>query len=151
MVKISPDEILRKHGRWINREQWLDLVARERKVGTRQAWNIIKKEAKDAIKHVYTDRSTVYGLPEFGPPISKTEKGFHHFGFFQWLEKRAVRKEHEEKEMQKMALLDLIHYEESLVEAYPKTFGFMKEHAEQDRETLRMLEQNSSKIEEKKE
>jgi hypothetical protein len=72
MVQISPDETLRKYGKWIDRRTWIKLVSRDRNVGERQAWNIIKRESK-AKKHVYQDGTTSYGLPEFGPLVAKEE------------------------------------------------------------------------------
>ena len=139
MKITSPDEILKKSGKWINRDTFIKLVAEERHVGNRQAWNIINKESH-AIKHVYTDRTTVYGLEEFGPPKPKIEGNFHRFGFFQWLNARAERQKKEHTESRKEVLLDKIHYEELLAETYPKTFDIMKKCAEQDREMLKLLE-----------
>ena len=63
---------MRKYGKWIDRETWIKLVAKDRNVGQRQAWTIILKESKSK-KHVYQDRTTSYGLPEFGPPVAKEE------------------------------------------------------------------------------
>jgi hypothetical protein len=77
MEKISPDEILRKHGKWVESLKFAEIVAQERKVSIRQARNIIKKESKKIIKHVFSDRTVIYGLPEFGPPkfeVSKEKK-----------------------------------------------------------------------------
>ncbi len=141
---ISPDEMLKKYGKWINRDKFINLVAQERHVGNRQAWNIIKKESH-AIKHVYTDRSTVYGLEEFGPPKPKIEGNFQRFGFFQWLNARAERQKKEQIEYRKEILLDKIHYEELLAEENPVEFEIMKKCAEKDREMLKLIESEEKK------
>lgn len=105
MEKISPDEILQKHGNWIERQKFIELVARNRNVGERQAWNIIRKESH-AKRLVYADRSTSYGLPQFGPPPPQIEKtlasGPTHFGLLggviEALNLRAERKVREKNE-----------------------------------------------------
>jgi hypothetical protein len=75
MERISPDEILRRHGKWVESSKFAELVAKKRNVGSRQARNIIKRESKEIIKHVFSDRTVIYGLPEFGPPKFKNSKG----------------------------------------------------------------------------
>jgi len=87
MEKISPDEILRNHGRWIESSKFAGIVADQRNVTVRQARNIIKKESKKIIKHVFSDRTVIYGLPEFGPPrleVSK-EKNLAKSDFYRML------------------------------------------------------------------
>ena len=75
MEKISPDEILRKQGKWIESSKFVKIVADKRNVSLRQARNIIKNEKKEITKHVFSDRTVIYGLPEFGPPTLERQNG----------------------------------------------------------------------------
>jgi hypothetical protein len=70
MEKISPDEILRRHGKWMVSSDFVKLVGEKRDVGNRQAQNLIKKAYKNKkiLKHIFSDRSVIYGLAEFAPP-----------------------------------------------------------------------------------
>jgi hypothetical protein len=67
---LSAKEILRKHGKWIQKCDFDKLVAQKKGVGERQARNIIGKEFKDnkILRHIFFDGDTIYGLAEFGPP-----------------------------------------------------------------------------------
>jgi hypothetical protein len=71
MGKISPDEILQKYGTWIGHADFIKLIAKKRQVGERQAQNLLTasiKKGKKIKKFVFRDRTTIYGLEEFGPP-----------------------------------------------------------------------------------
>jgi hypothetical protein len=71
MGKISPDEILLKNRRWISHFDFLKLICEKNNVGMRQAQNILNdsiRKNKKIKKHVFQDRTTIYGLDEFGPP-----------------------------------------------------------------------------------
>src|SRR4030067_2351801 len=74
MEKISPDEILRKHGKWVESSKFAEIIAEKREVSVRQARNIMKNESTKIIKHVFSDRTVIYGLPEFGPPKLEASK-----------------------------------------------------------------------------
>jgi hypothetical protein len=120
MEKISPDEILRKHGKWAESLKFAKIVAEKRKVSIRQARNIIKKESKKIIKHVYSDRTVIYGLPEFGPAkfeVSK-EKNLAKSNFYRTLEQQ-FWKEHE-----KVMQLRLSSSMQRLFDAWDKTRRF---------------------------
>jgi len=78
MEKSSPGEVLRKHCKWIEASKFVELVAK--KIGKSERW--AKKLISDAYKdkqikkHVFQDRTVIYGLTEFGPPtISSIEVG----------------------------------------------------------------------------
>jgi len=69
MLEIAVAEILRRHGKWIIYPDFIKLVAEKRGVKDRQAYNLIKRacDKKEIIKMVYPNRTTIYGLVEFGP------------------------------------------------------------------------------------
>lgn len=105
MYKIAVAAILRKHGTWIESSEFIKLIAKKRGVQDRQAYNILKEAVdnkssqfeKEIIRHVFSDRTVIYGLPEFGPPIMEKEKASANLGFFGWLDRRAERKFSEKK------------------------------------------------------
>ena len=70
MEKITVTAILLRHRKWINCNDFIELVARKRVVKERQAYNIISKAYKNKkiLKHIFPDGMTIYGLDEFGPP-----------------------------------------------------------------------------------
>ena len=70
MEKITVTAILRRHGKWITYNDFVKLVSKKRDVQERQAINIIKKAYRDReiLKHIFSDRTTIYGIDEFGPP-----------------------------------------------------------------------------------
>src|SRR3990170_5464227 len=72
MEDISPREILSKHGKWIGATEFAKLVAEKRSITERQAKNLMSEayHAKEIKKHVFSDRTVIYGLTEFGPPVS---------------------------------------------------------------------------------
>jgi len=74
MVETSPQEVLLNHGRWIGASDFAKLIANKRNVSERQARIDIRKayENKEIKKHVFWDRTVIYGLDEFGPPTNET-------------------------------------------------------------------------------
>jgi rubrerythrin len=70
---LSAEEILRRHGKWIRKNDFDKLVAEKKVITQRQARNIIGKEYKDnkILRHVFSDRATIYGLGEFGPATNE--------------------------------------------------------------------------------
>ena len=78
MEIIAVTAILYRHGKWITYNDFVKLVTKIRNVKERQAINIIKKAYKnrEVLRHVFSDRTTIYGLDEFGPPTmsSKIDK-----------------------------------------------------------------------------
>jgi hypothetical protein len=120
MEKISPDEILRNHGRWIESSKFAGIVADQRNVTVRQARNIIKKESKGITKHVFSDRTVIYGLPEFGPPrleVSK-EKNLAKSDFYRMLGQQFW------KERDKVMQLRLSGSNRELFDAWDRTRRF---------------------------
>lgn len=73
MNEIAVAEILRSYGKWIRIEDFINLVSEKRTVRERQAYNLIKEafKRKEILKHLLSDRTTLYGLAEFGPPNYK--------------------------------------------------------------------------------
>ncbi|MCJ7423606.1 hypothetical protein MUP01_04970 [Candidatus Bathyarchaeota archaeon] len=73
MRTIAVAAILRKHGKWIESGEFVPLVTKKRNVKDRRAYGLIKKayDDKEIKKHVLTDRTVLYGLPEFGPAIAQ--------------------------------------------------------------------------------
>jgi rubrerythrin len=71
---LSAEEILRRHGKWIRKYEFDKLVAEKKGITEKQARNIIANEykKKKLLRHVFSDRATIYGLSEFGPPTSET-------------------------------------------------------------------------------
>jgi len=76
MENITPHAILRQHGKWITASEFVDLVCNKREVKPRQAKNIISEayRKKEIIKHIFSDRTVIYGIPEFGPPTFENPK-----------------------------------------------------------------------------
>jgi hypothetical protein len=72
MDKTSPREVLLSYGKWINSTALSKLIAEKKKVTERQAKTDINRayRNKQIKKHVFPDRSVIYGLDEFGPPTS---------------------------------------------------------------------------------
>jgi len=87
-----------------------------------------------------SDPKTLESLISEDRKLTRSAKS--SFGFFEWLNQRAARKRHEEKERRKQHLLGKIHYQELLAETNPETLGIYKKVAKKDREMLRRLEQN---------
>jgi len=77
MDEGSPREVLLKHGRWVGATEFARLVANERNVSERQAKTLISKAYLDhkIKKHIFPDRTVIYGLSEFGPPTSEVTHG----------------------------------------------------------------------------
>lgn len=75
MDKTSPREILLHYGKWIGATDFAKLVAKKRDISERQAKTLISDayDDKDIKKHLFPDRSVIYGLTEFGPPINKID------------------------------------------------------------------------------
>lgn len=71
MKKISVREILQQHGRWINSSELVKLICQKNEVTPRRAYQLIKRayKCKEIKKHIFPDRTVIYGLTEFGPPI----------------------------------------------------------------------------------
>jgi hypothetical protein len=109
MSNLSVADILKIHGKWIESNQFINLVVEKLKIGERQAYRLIKKD-KLILKLVLSDRTVLYGLGEFGLP---TDVKPSKFGLFEWLDKRAVRKGEKERKSEEQWLLDRIHYAES--------------------------------------
>jgi hypothetical protein len=76
MGKITVREILLKKGSWTKSSDLVHLVSKERNVTLRQAYNLIKEsyKQKEILKHIFRDGTVIYGLSEFGPPISIESK-----------------------------------------------------------------------------
>lgn len=88
-----------------------------------------------------SDPKTLESLISEDKKLARSAKS--SFGFFEWLNQRAERKRHEEKERLKQHLLDRIHYQELLAKTNPE-FEICKKTAEQDREKLKLIEQDQS-------
>ena len=75
MDKTSPHEVLLKYGKWISSADFAKLVAETRNVSERQARALISKAYRDGLvsKHIFPDRTVIYGLTEFGPPTSEAK------------------------------------------------------------------------------
>jgi len=73
MDEVSPREVLLKHGRWVGATEFAKLVAEKRSVSDRQAKTLISKAYfdREIRKHVFPDRTVIYGLAEFGPPTGE--------------------------------------------------------------------------------
>lgn len=143
MDKITVAAILREYGKWIRCEDFIKLVSQKLEIKERQAYNRIREafERKEILKHVLSDKTTIYGIAEFGPygfeqtlevkPPSKTAKP----GFF---ERRRIANQQKEREQEKILRLEQIHAEEAAAELFPE-FNSFKIIAEKDRETYRKL------------
>ena len=72
MEKTSPREVLLRHGKWITAKDFVKLFAAKRNVSDRQAKTLISEayRNKEIKKHIFSDRTVIYGLTEFGPPTS---------------------------------------------------------------------------------
>jgi hypothetical protein len=72
MEKSSPKEVLLIYGRWIGSTEFVKLVARKNGKSERWAKKLIADAYRDKQikKHVFPDRTVIYGLTEFGPPTS---------------------------------------------------------------------------------
>jgi hypothetical protein len=72
MEETSPREVLLKHGKWIGSTDFVELVARKRGISGRWAKKLITDAylKKDIKKHIFPDRTVIYGLTEFGPPAN---------------------------------------------------------------------------------
>ena len=83
MKRITVTAILSAHGKWITRREFVQLVSKKRNIKERQAYNVIKKAVKnkEIKKHILSDRTTLYGLPEFGPPLFKKENKYNKDDF----------------------------------------------------------------------
>ncbi len=70
---LSAEEILRRHHKWIRKFEFDRLVAEKKGITERQARNIITKEYKEnkILRNIFSDGATIYGLAEFGPPVSE--------------------------------------------------------------------------------
>jgi hypothetical protein len=75
MKEISPREMLERKGHWTGRSEYITAFAEERGISERMAQIHITKayRRREIKKHVYPDRTTMYGLEEFGPPAPKIE------------------------------------------------------------------------------
>ncbi len=75
MDKTSPREILLVFGKWIGSTDFAKLVAEKKNVSERQAKNLISQayRHKEIRKHIFSDRTVIYGLAEFGPPTNNTD------------------------------------------------------------------------------
>lgn len=73
MEETSPREVLLRHGKWITAKDFAKLIANKRDVSERQAKTLISKayRNKEIKKHIFSDRTVIYGLAELGPPISQ--------------------------------------------------------------------------------
>jgi len=78
MDKTSPREVLLKHGRWVSATEFAKLVAEKKNVSERQAKTLISKALISKanldhaiMRHVFSDRTVIYGLAEFGPPTGE--------------------------------------------------------------------------------
>jgi hypothetical protein len=73
MDKTSPREVLLSYGKWIGSTDFAKLIADKRNISERQAKTDISKACgeKQIIRHVFSDRTVIYGLTEFGPPTSE--------------------------------------------------------------------------------
>jgi hypothetical protein len=73
MNKTSPREVLLSYGKWIGSTDFAKLIADKRNISERQAKTDISKACgeKQIIRHVFSDRTVIYGLAEFGPPTSE--------------------------------------------------------------------------------
>jgi hypothetical protein len=71
MEKISVHEILLRHGKWIGSSEFATKIAKILGVTDRQAYNLITKAYKEKKikKHIFPDRTVMYGLSEFSPPV----------------------------------------------------------------------------------
>jgi hypothetical protein len=104
MDQIAVAAILRSYGKWIKREPFIKLVSEKRDVKERQAYNLIKKahQNKEILKHILSDKTTLYGLPEFGPlqwkslEIEPEIKETRSLGFFEYLKYRSEKKQQQE-------------------------------------------------------
>ena len=131
MIKISPDEILLKHGKWISRLEFIELIIHERNVGKRQAYNIIKdfmRKSRRIKKHLFQDRTTMYGLEEFGPPSPIIINGTNFLKPKLMTSKWNILQKRLEKEGG--YLLDLEHQKMKLGDRDPET-GWPKENYDQ--------------------
>lgn len=72
MLNVTATEMLKIHGEWIQGKDFIEKIGERRRVGDRQAFNILKKEMKEKknkiIRHMTQDGKTFYGLAKFGPP-----------------------------------------------------------------------------------
>lgn len=90
MEKASPREVLRRHGTWISSHDFTKLLAEKRGISERQAKTIIGQSYrnKEIIKYIFSNRSVIYGLTEFGPPswhsqyVVPTSEGIVNSAFF---------------------------------------------------------------------
>jgi hypothetical protein len=73
MDKTSPREVLLSYGKWIGSSDFAKLIAEKRNISERQAKTDISKarREKQIVRHVFSDRTVIYGLQEFGPPTSE--------------------------------------------------------------------------------
>ncbi|MGA2385345.1 MAG: hypothetical protein ABSG33_02295 [Candidatus Bathyarchaeia archaeon] len=70
MDETSAHEVLLKHGKWIGATDFAKMIAEKRRISERQARTVIRKayRSNQIKKHVFPDRTVIYGLTEFGPP-----------------------------------------------------------------------------------
>ena len=73
MSNMSVADILKLHGKWIAAENFAKLVASRLERHERTAYRKIKKAVrkKEILRITVSDRTVLYGLAEFGPPIDK--------------------------------------------------------------------------------
>jgi len=116
MSNVSVADILKIHGNWIGSGQFTELVAKRLKIGERQAYRLIKKD-KQVLRIVLPDRTSLYGLAEFGLP---TEVRPSKFGLFEWLNKRAERNKQLEEQIQKETWARYYTYCELVAKFYPE-------------------------------
>lgn len=75
MSNIAVAEILKIHGKWIEGKPFAEFVAQKKRIGERHAYNLIKEasDKHEILRLPLPNRTVLYGLAEFGPPISKEE------------------------------------------------------------------------------
>lgn len=95
MEKVSVHEILLKRGKWTSSEKLVKLVANKRGITQRQAYTLIKKacDSKEIKKHVFHDRTVIYGLEEFGPPSYAYKPEITSEAQLPWLRDKDMRGE----------------------------------------------------------
>lgn len=136
MSNVSVADILKIHGKWIESSEFIESIRDKLKISERQAYRLVKRD-KQILKLVLSDRTVLYGLPEFGLP---SEVKSSKFGLFEWLNKRAERKRKEKEKIDRTRLLEQIHYRELLAEHGGEEWAIMKKIAEKDREILKELD-----------
>jgi hypothetical protein len=127
MLNVSASDILRMHGKWIESNKLIKLVAEKLRVGERQAYRKIKQD-KQILRIVLPDRKVLYGLAEFGLPEFEKPSKPNFFIEQCWVELQGISQLNET-----LSLTDL-----NSLRAWPQLCGFIARLPEPLKQQLKL-------------